>query len=125
MTVFFSSHVLAEAERVCDRVAIIREGKLSRVGTVDELKAIAPRRMRIHFEDVVPMETFSQLPGVASVSTNGEDRVLELMVRSNMDEIVKVASHHQVADLKSEDISLEEIFLGYYEIGDNGHAHDA
>jgi ABC-2 type transport system ATP-binding protein len=124
-TVFFSSHVLAEAERVCDRVAIIREGRLSRVGTVDELKAIAPRRMRIYFEQTVPLESFASLPGVASASTNGVDRVLELMVRSNMDEIVKVAAHHQVADLKSEDVSLEEIFLGYYEIEDNGHAHDA
>jgi ABC-2 type transport system ATP-binding protein len=117
MTVFFSSHVLAEAERICDRVAIIREGRLSRVGTVEELKAIAPRRIAIRFEDRVSPEVFEKLEGVSAVHTNGEDRVLELMVRSNMDEIVKVASSHSVADFKSEDVSLEEIFLGYYEVG--------
>lgn len=119
MTVFFSSHVLAEAERICDRVAIIRDGRLTRVGTVDELKAIAPRRISIRFDERVPVTAFEGIEGVSAVHANGhgEDRVLELMVRGNMDEIVKIASHHPVMDFKSEDVSLEEIFLGYYEIG--------
>jgi ABC-2 type transport system ATP-binding protein len=113
-TVFFSSHVLAEAERVCDRVAIIREGELSRVGTVDELKAIAPRRMKIAFDGVAPLDELSAIPGVADAHVNGDNRTVDLMVRGNMDAIIKVASRHGVRDFFSEDVSLEEIFLGYY-----------
>jgi ABC-2 type transport system ATP-binding protein len=115
-TVFFSSHVLAEAERLCDRVAIIRDGELTRVGTVDELKAIAPRRMRITFEDGIPAEAFAAVPGVAAVNVDGR-RAVELLVRSNMDEIVKLAARYPVSDFYSEDVSLEEIFLGYYDTG--------
>jgi ABC-2 type transport system ATP-binding protein len=118
MTIFLSSHVLAEAERICDRVAIIRDGKLTRVGTVDELKAIAPRRMRISFGEYVPVDEFQDLPGVTNAHVvDGDDRVVELLVRENMDEVVKIASHHPVNDFRSEDISLEDIFLGYYEAG--------
>ena len=113
MTVFFSSHVLAEAERICDRVAIIREGELSRVGTVDELKAISPRRMKFAFDGHVPLDVLSAIPGVSDAHI-GEKNTVDLMVRENMDEIIKVASRHNVLDVYSEDVSLEEIFLGYY-----------
>jgi ABC-2 type transport system ATP-binding protein len=113
-TVFFSSHVLAEAERICDRVAIIREGELSRVGTVDELKAISPRRMKICFAGQVPLAELSAIPGVADARVNGEPNTVDLMVRENMDAIVKTAARYNVVDFYSEDVSLEEIFLGYY-----------
>jgi len=114
MTVFFSSHVLAEAERICDRVAIIREGELSRVGTVDELKAISPRRVKINFDGHVPLDELSAIPGVAEARVNGDPNTVDLMVRDDMDAIIKVASRYNVVDIYSEDISLEEIFLGYY-----------
>lgn len=113
-TVFFSSHVLAEAERICDRVAIIREGELSRVGTVDELKAISPRRMKICFDGHVPLDELSAISGVADARVNGDPNTVDLMVRENMDAIVKTAARYNVVDFYSEDVSLEEIFLGYY-----------
>jgi len=123
-TVFFSSHVLAEAERLCDRVAIIRDGVLVRVGTVEELKAIAPRRIRLMFEDRIPASAFENLPGVTDVQIyddrEHEDRVVELKVRSNLDEVVKVVSTYPLTDLYSEDLSLEDIFLGYYQMSGNG-----
>lgn len=129
MTVFFSSHVLAEAESICDRVAIIRDGRLTRVGTIEEMKAIAPKRIRITFAGHVPLEVFEQIPGVSAAHLNG-DRVMELMVRSDLDQVVKIASQHKVSDLYSEAISLEDIFLGYYETqtgqatNGNGARHD-
>jgi ABC-2 type transport system ATP-binding protein len=121
MTVFFSSHVLAEAERICDRVAIIREGELSRVGTVEELKAISPRRVKIAFAGHVPLDELRAVPGVADARMNGDPHTVDLMVRENMDAIVKIASRHNVADIYSEDVSLEEIFLGYYGETDEPH----
>lgn len=115
MTIFFSSHVLAEAERICDRVAIIRDGRLTRVGTVEELKTLAPKRIKIAFEDYVPIEVFQEMPGVTEVHANGGHSV-EMLVRSGVDEIVKVAAQHPIVDLYSEDMTLEEIFLGYYQV---------
>jgi ABC-2 type transport system ATP-binding protein len=123
MTVFFSSHVLAEAERVCDRVAIIRDGVLTRVGTVQELKHLAPRRMRLSFRQHIPADAFANIEGVSEVRVRddaaSEDRVVELMVRSHLDEVVRIASRYDVTDLYSEDVSLEDIFLGYYGISSN------
>lgn len=128
MTVFFSSHVLAEAEQICDRVAIIRDGRLTRVGTIEEMKAIAPKRMRIAFADHVPATVFEDLQGVTSAVANGRGEV-ELLVRSGLDEVVRIASQHQVRDFYSEAMSLEDIFLGYYETSatqtTNGHGNGA
>ena len=115
MTIFFSSHVLAEAERICDRVAIIRDGRLTRVGTVEELKALAPKRIRIAFDEYVPIEVFQEMPGVTEIHANGGQSV-EMLVRSGVDEVVKVAAQHPIIDLYSEDMTLEEIFLGYYQV---------
>jgi ABC-2 type transport system ATP-binding protein len=115
MTIFFSSHVLAEAERICDRVAIIREGKLSRVGTVEELKTLAPKRVRITFSDSVAPDLFQSIPGVTEASRDGDGNI-ELLVRQDLDDVIRLAAQHSIVDLSSEDMSLEEIFLGYYQI---------
>jgi len=113
-TIFFSSHVLAEAERICDRVAIIRDGELSRVGTVEELKAIAPRKMRLVFTHEAPVAELAAVHGVISAVAGPDGRTVDLLVRENVDAIVKVAGRYHDADFYSDDISLEEIFLGYY-----------
>jgi ABC-2 type transport system ATP-binding protein len=129
-TIFFSSHVLAEAERICDRVAIIRDGTLTRVGTVEELKRSAPRQMRLTFAQPVPIQAFAAIDGVSDVKGSdgggGEDRVVDLLVRSHLDEVVRVAARYAVSDVYSEDVSLEDIFLGYYgitnDVAPNGQA---
>jgi ABC-2 type transport system ATP-binding protein len=114
-TVFLSSHVLPEVERVCDRVAIIREGRLIRVAEVDELKAAALRRVRVGFAEPVPAATFASLPGVQEVSAQGSS--LSLTVRGELDAIVKEAARHRVVDLTSQEPSLEELFLAIYRDG--------
>ncbi len=114
MTIFFSSHVLAEAERICDRVAIIREGKLIRVGSVEELKATAPKRLLARFAEPVSPEAFAGLAGVSSVIRR-DDGEVELMVRENLDEVLRAVTQHRLVDFDARDLSLEEIFLGYYE----------
>lgn len=114
MTVFFSSHVLAEAERICDRVAIIREGQLIRVGSVAELKATAPKRLVVRFAEPVEPEAFASLSGVTAAD-HAEDGEIELMVRENLDEVLRAVTQHRIVDFEAQDLSLEEIFLGYYE----------
>ena len=67
-TIFLSSHVLPEVERVCDRVGIVRNGTLVAVEHVGALKARALRRLEIHFATPVPAEAFAGLPGVRDVT---------------------------------------------------------
>lgn len=129
MTIFFSSHVLSEAEQICDRVAIIRAGELVRVGLMHEFKALAPRRLRLVFDGQAPVEPFSRVPGVvnaeASVSDGGGGRVLDLRVRSHVDDVIKLAAQYPVADFYSEEPSLEDIFLEYYDAPSPDVAPDA
>jgi len=114
-TVFLSSHVMPEVERLCDRVAIIREGRLVAVEDVGDLKARAVRSISIHFEGRVPASAFEALPSVREVVAQGD--VLHVTVAGPVDAVVKEAARHEVVDLESHEPSLEDIFLTFYEEG--------
>ena len=66
-TVFFSSHILSEVERVCERVAIIRQGRILTVSTVSELKTKELRRLAITFSGAASEKLFAHIPGVREV----------------------------------------------------------
>jgi ABC-2 type transport system ATP-binding protein len=111
-TVFLSSHILPEVERVCDRVGIIREGRLVAVEEVQALKSKAVRQMEIVFDHPVPVQEFIGLPGVRDCMTqNGH---LRCTVEGSLDALVKQASRHTVINMISEEPNLEEIFLTFY-----------
>jgi len=112
-TVFLSSHVLSEVERIADRVGIVREGRLVVVEGLEELKAKALRRLEIHFAGPVPREEFAALPGVQEVVV--EDGVLSCVAVGSIDRLVKAAARHEVTNLVSHEADLEELFLRYYE----------
>jgi ABC-2 type transport system ATP-binding protein len=111
-TVFLSSHVLPEVERVCDRVGIIREGKLIAVEEVSVLKARALRQLEIHFATPVRPEAFAHLAGVRDLSV--EDGILRCTVVGSLDALVKAAARFEVVNIVSHEPSLEEVFLAYY-----------
>ena len=114
-TVFLSSHVMPEVERVCDRVGIIREGELVTVTDIGELKARALRRIEFHFDEPVPAAAFETLPGVKDVTAHG-DSVL-LSVEGSADAVVKEAARHRLISLETHQPSLEEAFLSFYREG--------
>ncbi len=118
-TVFLSSHIMPEVERVCDRVGIIREGQLIAVEKVEALKARALRRLEIHFATPVPQETFTDITGVRDVSV--QNSVLSCTVVGALDALVKAAAQFNVINIISHEPSLEEIFLAYYS-GDDDNA---
>ncbi|MFA5786225.1 MAG: ABC transporter ATP-binding protein [Actinomycetota bacterium] len=111
-TIFLSSHVLSEVERVADRVGIIRDGTLVAVESMKTLKDRALRRVEVTFAQAVPTDSFAGLPGVRSVQDNGT--VLRLAVEGSMDALVKALGRHEVESLTSHEADLEEIFLSYY-----------
>jgi ABC-2 type transport system ATP-binding protein len=112
-TIFLSSHVMPEVERLCDRVGIIREGHLVTVTDIGELRARALRRIEFHFAEPVPASAFEALPGVTSVSVHG-DSVL-LSVEGAVDAVVKEAAQHRLVSFETREPSLEEAFLSFYD----------
>lgn len=103
-TVFLSSHVLSEVEQSCDRVAIIREGRLVRVGAVREV--VAERLYRVTLTLGVPAtrevhDAFSALPSVSDVTAS--DHSLQLIVSGDMDSVLKLAAAYPVVSLTSHD----------------------
>jgi ABC-2 type transport system ATP-binding protein len=112
-TVFLSSHVLSEVERIADRVGIVREGRLVVVEGLEALKAKAVRRLEMHFAGPVPREEFAALPGVQDVTV--DDGVLACTAVGSIDRLVKAAARYEVTNLISHEADLEELFLRYYE----------
>lgn len=119
-TVFLSSHILDEVDRACDEVAIIREGKLVAVQTIEALRARSLRQVRITFDHDVDPDDFRRLPDVREVS--GDRRSISILTGGGIDAIVKQAAHHHVLDLVSEQADLESVFLAYYDGSDTGDA---
>jgi ABC-2 type transport system ATP-binding protein len=111
-TVFFSSHVLSEVERVCDRVGIVRGGELVDVFSTSTLVNKAFRHVSLAFDKPVDPEPFGRLPGVRNLAADG--RVLRFTLHGGPDELVKLAAGHRLVELEYERPSLEEIFLTFY-----------
>ncbi len=114
-TVFLSSHILPEVERICDRVGIIRDGRLLSVDDIGELKAKALRTIEFRFAADVDVEPFRSLPSVVSAEGHGDS--VTLTVQGELDEIVKAAARHTVVNVETREPSLEEIFLRAYADG--------
>ncbi|MCH8849156.1 MAG: ABC transporter ATP-binding protein [Chloroflexi bacterium] len=111
-TVFLSSHILPEVEAVCDRVGIIREGRLVTVLQVEALKESALNDLEFHFAAEVPADEFASLPGVREVTVEGT--VVRCTVAGSVDAVVKAAARHEVLDVISHERDLEQVFLAYY-----------
>jgi ABC-2 type transport system ATP-binding protein len=116
-TVFLSSHVMPEVERLCDRVGIIREGRLVAVEDVGDLKARAIRTLDIRFARPVPGEAFAGLPGVQKIEVQGD--LVHLTVSGHLDAVVKAAARYEVVDITSNEPTLEEVFLTFYGEGES------
>ena len=114
-TVFLSSHVMSEVERLCDRVAVIREGRLIALERVDALKARAVRRLEIRFAAPVPEAAFSGLPGVTDLAVDGP--VLRCATTGSLDPLMKAANRFEIRDILASEPSLEEIVLAVYANG--------
>jgi ABC-2 type transport system ATP-binding protein len=111
-TVFLSSHILSEVEKTCDRVAIIREGRLARVDKTEALRDLAHHQVELVFTQQVPVAAFSSLPGVSDVVA--EDHILRMRVAGNITPVVQTAARYELADFVSREPSLEEVFLAEY-----------
>jgi ABC-2 type transport system ATP-binding protein len=109
-TIFFSSHILSEVERVCDRVAIIRAGHLMALQHVDELLARRKRTVALRWRGVVP--DLSSVPGLADIRVQGDRMQATLL--GDVAPFVRAVASPALLDLTIEPARLEEAFLEYY-----------
>ena len=110
-TMFLSSHILSEVEAVCDRVGILRAGRLVDQGTLQELRHLSAHTVEVTFDGPAP--TLPQLAGVR-VARAGQN-TLTFEVSGEVGPLISVLGAHPVATLTSREPSLEEIFLHHYD----------
>ena len=111
-TVFLSSHILSEVERVCDRIAIVRAGKLAAMETTESLVEKRRKRVTMLFSEPPSASDFSSLPGVSEIEIEGN--ALRLRLHDGIDAVVKEAARHTLLDMSVVHPSLDEIFMAYY-----------
>ena len=114
-TVFLSSHTLSEVERVTNRLAILRQGKLVVVDSLENLRRVAVQRLEIEFAESVDAATFRTLPAVRDIDVNG--RVLTVSFEGSADAVIKTAAAYEVRAIRPREDDLEDIFLRYYRDG--------
>ena len=111
-TIFLSSHILSEVEKTCDRVAIIRDGRLVKVDRTEALRDLAHHEVELRFAGDPPMGAFAVLPGVSDVTADGN--VLKMRVSGSITPVVREAANYELLDFVSREPSLEETFLAQY-----------
>jgi len=114
-TVFLSSHILSEVESMCDRVGIIRDGRLARVGSVAELKDIKHHDVDLTFTFAPPADAFREVAGVERVEVLPDGRTLRVRIHGDVDPLIKMAARYPLANFISREPSLEDVFLRFYQ----------
>jgi ABC-2 type transport system ATP-binding protein len=112
-TIFMSSHIMSDVERVCGRVAVIRQGEIVTIEEVGKLRQKAGQRVTVEFSDAVGAEELARIAGVSMVTSNNHG--YHFNVSGSMDALIKALSHHEVLRLQAEEAPLEEVFLKFYE----------
>ena len=120
VTAFISSHILPEVEQVCDRVGIIRQGRLAAVESVEVLKSRAMRSLEIRFGERVSPESFSNVEGVRNLAVS--DTSLRCDVTGSVGPLIKAAAQFDLVDIALHEPTLEEIFMTYYGGGERDDA---
>jgi ABC-2 type transport system ATP-binding protein len=118
-TVFLSSHILSEVEQLCDRVAILRAGRLAEVGTLAELRHLSALEVEAELDGAVP--DLARVPGVKALEVH--DHEVRCQVVGSVAPLLTALAGAGVRRLISREPSLEELFLAHYgAIGGNGDA---
>ncbi|PFH85823.1 ABC transporter ATP-binding protein [Bacillus sp. AFS088145] len=111
-TILFSSHILSEVQRLCDRVAIIKEGKIVTVEKISTLQENNYKRFKIDIQNRLDPNYFN-MPGVNNIEAKG--KTISFIFKGNINIVLKKIAEIEIENLWIEEPDLEEIFLHYYE----------
>lgn len=113
-TILFSSHILSEVQRLCDRVAIIKEGHIIKLENIQDMIQNSFKKVSLHFKTIADANAF-QFNDVSDLSI--KETVVSFVYRGNVNHLVNGISTYQLNDLTITEPDLEEIFMHYYEGG--------
>ncbi|WHZ03103.1 ABC transporter ATP-binding protein [Neobacillus sp. YX16] len=111
-TILFSSHILTEVQRLCNRVAIIKEGKIVTVEKISTLKENTYKKFKIETK-AKPNPEYFNLAGVNKLET--KENMTSFLFKGNINEVMKKIADIEISNLWIEEPDLEEIFMHYYE----------
>ncbi len=111
VTVFFSSHILGEVQRLCTRVGIIRDGKIAEISDIRTLQQNNYKKINVTADGLNPASF--DLPGVTNVVA--ENGSVHFFFKGDINAVLQKVSSMKVADVTIEEPTLEEIFMHYYE----------
>jgi ABC-2 type transport system ATP-binding protein len=111
-TILFSSHILSEVQRLCDRVAIIKEGRIVTVEKISTLKENTYKKFKVETKSEIGIEHFN-VEGVNQLEKDGS--TISFLFRGNINSIMKKIAEIEIANIWVEEPDLEEIFMHYYE----------
>jgi ABC-2 type transport system ATP-binding protein len=112
-TVFLSSHILSEVQAICDRVGILRDGKLQTVESVNHLVHVNFQWVTLRFNEAVSAARFESVPGVSDVTAQ-DGNAVRLRLTGDFDPLLRAARDLYIVNVTTENPSLEEIFLTFY-----------
>ncbi len=115
VTILFSSHILSEVQKLCDRVAIIKEGRIVKLEKISTLTEDTYKKFKIELKNPISKEYF-QVRGVHHIEAQGN--TVSFLFKGNINHVIQVMAETEIANLWIEEPSLEEIFMHYYEKGD-------
>lgn len=111
-TIFLSSHIIDEVDRTCDRVAIIREGRLVQVDRIEAIRRLAFHHVELTFSGPVATSVFEAIAGVSDASATGN--VVSMRVSGPIGAVIAAAAGHGLVDVVSREPNLEDVFLAQY-----------
>lgn len=111
-TLFVSSHILPEVERICHRVGILRKGELIVTEEIETLKAKALRPLDVYFAKELPKDSFKNMDGIKNIVIEG--KILHCDIIGSLDKFIKALGKYEVVNLITREPDLEQIFLTYY-----------
>ncbi len=111
-TVFLSSHIIDEVDRTCDRVAIIREGRLVQVDRIEAIRRLAFHHVELTFAAPVATGIFSAIDGVSDIEADGH--TVRMRVAGPIGAVLGAAAPHGIVDVVSREPNLEDVFLAQY-----------
>jgi ABC-2 type transport system ATP-binding protein len=113
VTILFSSHILSEVQKLCDRVAIIKNGRIIKVESIDGLMNNNYKRFKLETTNPVDGKYFKNLNGISGL--NIKDNSVNFLFRGDINQIMNVIAKIKLVNILVEEPDLEEIFLHYYQ----------
>lgn len=113
--VFMSSHILSEVQKMCDRVGIIREGKLVSQQSIADMTLEAASALEIVFADSAPLSELRKLPGIRLESRSKNEVTVHM--KGNLSPLFAILAKHEVTKIDTRSLDLEELFMHFYTNG--------